>query len=105
MLLARHPLAAVRGQMIVDPQHWAELPDGHTRSTTLDTAAPEPVAAQQGLDQAMSTSMVFGQSQAALEVTVARRPLAYYDRLAGLAAPPDPAVAAVAENESLVGAA
>jgi hypothetical protein len=49
--------------------------------------------------------MVFGQSQAALEVTVARRPLAYYDRLAGLAAPPDPAGAAVAEDESLVGAA
>jgi hypothetical protein len=76
MLLARHPLAPVRGQMIVDAAHWAELPDGHTRSTTLDTAAAEPVPAQQGLDQAMSTSMVFGQSQAALEVTVARRPLA-----------------------------
>jgi hypothetical protein len=105
MLLARHPLAPIRGQMIVDAAHWAELPDGHTRSTTLDTAAAEPVPAQQGLDQAMSTSMVFGQSQAALEVTVARRPLAYYDRLAGLAAPPDPAGAAVAENESLVGAA
>jgi hypothetical protein len=30
LLLARHPLAAARGQMIVDSGHWAELPDGHT---------------------------------------------------------------------------
>jgi hypothetical protein len=49
--------------------------------------------------------MVFGESRAALEVTVARRPLAYYDRLAGLAAPLDPAPAAQTAGESLVGAA
>lgn len=109
MLLARHPLAAVRGQMVVDPAHWAELPDGHTRSTTIDTVDPEPVAAQQISGSTTAESMVFGEARAALEVTVARRPLAYYDRLAGLAAPPDPATRAdeggSEGSESLVGAA
>ncbi|GAA4561235.1 IS21 family transposase [Pseudonocardia xishanensis] len=115
MLLARHPLAAVRGQMVVDPGHWAELPDGHTRSTTLDALDPEPVAAQQVSEQqpvsAMSGSMVFGEARAALEVAVARRPLAYYDRLVGLTTPPDPSPDVSAESaaqntgESLVGAA
>jgi hypothetical protein len=70
MLLGRHPLAAVRGQMIVDPAHWAELPDGHTRSTTLDITDHEPVGAQQAqgdpTSSSVSGSMVFGESQAAL---------------------------------------
>ncbi|MGE3295705.1 MAG: IS21 family transposase [Geminicoccaceae bacterium] len=111
LLLARHPRSALRGQMIVDPAHWAELPDGHTRSTILDTPHPEPVGAQQVSEQspisAMSGSMVFGESRAALEVTVARRPLAYYDRLAGLSTPPDPAPETTAQtsDESLMGAA
>jgi transposase len=106
LLLARHPLAVVRGQMIVDPAHWAELPDGHTRSTTVDVADRDSVVAQQVPGSATSESMVFGESRAALEVTVARRPLAYYDRLAGLVAPPDPATAAeTGKGESLVGAA
>jgi hypothetical protein len=105
MLLARHPRSAVRGQMIVDPEHWAELPDGHTRATTTDSPDPEPVVPQQAPVDTQS-SMVFGESRAALEVTVARRPLAYYDRLAGLAAPPEPATTAeTTTSESLVGAA
>lgn len=110
ILLARHPRSALRGQMIVDPEHWAELPDGHTRSTTLDTPDPEPVAAQQAPGPATS-AMVRPESRAALEVSIARRPLAYYDRLAGLATPPGPSpdlsaeTAAQATGESLVGAA
>lgn len=109
LLLARHPRSTLRGQMIIDPAHWAELPDGHTRSTTLDAPDPEPVAAQHVLNAA-TTAMVRPESQAALEVTVARRPLAYYDRLAGLTAPPDSPettaqATAQAAGESLVGAA
>ena len=113
LLLARHPLAVVRGQMIVDPQHWAELPDGHTRSTTLDADDLESAAAQQIPGSATSPSTVFGEARAALNVTVARRPLAYYDRLAGTAAPPDPSAdtdestgeGSGASSTSLVGAA
>ncbi|MEV1295681.1 hypothetical protein [Pseudonocardia sp. NPDC049635] len=114
-LLARHARSPLRGQMVIDPQHWAELPDGHTRSTTLDAARspdPEPVATQQIPGISMSSSMVFDRSRAAFEVTVARRPLTDYDRLAGLPAPPEPAneaagpLSEAAESgESLVGAA
>lgn len=106
MRLARHSRSTLRGQMIVDPEHWAELPDGHTRSTTLEGPDPEPVAAQQVPGPATS-AMVRPESRAALEVTVARRPLAYYDRLAGLGAPPGPSPdpSAQTTGESLVGAA
>lgn len=103
--------------MIVDSAHWAELPDGHTRSTILDTADspdPEPAVAQQipgqpaspSMPSSMPSSVMFDQSRAALEVTVARRPLIDYDRLAGL--PPDvttPGEAGNSSGESLVGAA
>ena len=36
LLLAVHSRAAVRGTWVVDPTHWDGLPDGHTRSTTID---------------------------------------------------------------------
>jgi len=35
-LLAAHARSAVRGTWVVDPTHWDGLPDGHTRSTTID---------------------------------------------------------------------
>ena len=110
MLLARHARSPLRGQMVIDPQHWAELPDGHTRSTTLDiTDSPdrELAAAQQIPIESMSSSMVFDRSRAALGVSVARRPLADYDRLAGLLAPDAPPTVTPGEvaGESMVGAA
>ena len=36
--LATHPRAARRGAWVVDPDHWAGLPDGHTRATIVDPA-------------------------------------------------------------------
>lgn len=44
--LASHPRAARRGAWQVDPAHWAGLPDGHTRATTLDPARPDRGAAR-----------------------------------------------------------
>ena len=40
-MLAAHPRAPRRGELVVDPAHWDGLPDGHTRATTLDRP-PEP---------------------------------------------------------------
>ena len=38
--LARHQRATERGTLVVEPAHWAELPDGHTRATTVETSRP-----------------------------------------------------------------
>ncbi|MGW5302180.1 Mu transposase domain-containing protein, partial [Rhodococcus aetherivorans] len=35
-VLCVHPRATTKGSWIVDPAHWAGLPDGHTRATTID---------------------------------------------------------------------
>ena len=54
--LASHPKAARRGAWQVDPDHWAGLPDGHTRATIVEpvgrslfgspaASAVEPLAA------------------------------------------------------------
>jgi transposase len=54
--LASHPKAARRGAWQVDPDHWAGLPDGHTRATVVEpvgrslfgspaASAVEPLAA------------------------------------------------------------
>lgn len=49
-LLARYARARTRGSWIIDPAHWNDLPDGHTRSTVIElphrklTAAPAAVA-------------------------------------------------------------
>jgi hypothetical protein len=40
-LLAAHPRARHRGSWVVDPEHWAGLPDGHTRATTTGQAATD----------------------------------------------------------------
>lgn len=37
-VLAVHARAPRRGSWIVDPAHWAGLPDGHTRATFLDAS-------------------------------------------------------------------
>ena len=36
--LATHPRAGVKGSWVVEPAHYDGLPDGHTRTTTLDTS-------------------------------------------------------------------
>ena len=52
LLLAHHQRAAQRGAMVVDPAHWAELPDGHIRAVA--TAPPTKQPAQQGSRQTSS---------------------------------------------------
>jgi len=39
-LLSVHSRAAKPGTWVTDPTHWDGLPDGHTRATTADPAAP-----------------------------------------------------------------
>jgi hypothetical protein len=115
--LARHPRAGQRGQRVVDPAHWVELPDGHTRAVTLDT----PEAAASSVGPATSPTAPPADAPAVrveawpgFGVTVAHRPLADYDVVAGLAPPtptptPPPQVADPATTatlaETLVGAA
>lgn len=44
-VLALHRRSLVRGAWVIDPAHWASLPDGHTRATTnarTDTDPADP---------------------------------------------------------------
>ncbi|MGH3094686.1 MAG: IS21 family transposase [Streptosporangiales bacterium] len=79
-LLAVHSRARQRGQWVIDEQHWAGLPDGHTRAVTLDsgpdtaehaghTAAPDPLAGLLARNHAAATE-------------VATRPLSVYQAAA-----------------------
>jgi transposase len=86
--LATHPRASTRGCWVVDEQHWAGLPDGHTRATTVETlptispsvpglpvaTGPDPLSALLATHHAAGTQ-------------VARRPLTDY-AAAVLGAPP-----------------
>ncbi|HEX5142518.1 MAG TPA: IS21 family transposase [Mycobacterium sp.] len=81
-LLAAHRRAATRGSWMVDPAHWAGLPDGHTRAVTLDPP-PTPAPAIPGRHDRMLDGLIAGNTAAA--IPVARRPLAVYDTAAGLA--------------------
>ncbi|WP_205347076.1 IS21 family transposase [Pseudonocardia broussonetiae] len=108
VLLARHPRSRLRGAMIVDPAHWAELPDGRTRATTTAGADGDPDPTGPSSRQPDSPA-VRPEVRAGFGVVVARRPLSDYDQLAGLASPPGPepvpADADADADVSLVGAA
>ncbi|MDD7965523.1 IS21 family transposase [Actinomycetospora lemnae] len=98
--LGRHPRAGQRGQRVVDPAHWAELPDGHTRATTVEaTHATSDAAAAPEVPEPAPT--VRTEAMAGLAVKVVHRPLTDYDALAGLAPPQHTAE----RDQSLVGAA
>jgi transposase len=98
--LGRHPRAEQRGQRVVDPAHWAELPDGHTRATTVEpTRPPSEVTAVE--DRPEPAPPVRTEARAGFAVEVVHRPLTEYDVLAGLVAPH----AAADGDRSLVGAA
>jgi hypothetical protein len=83
-VLAAHPRAPRRGSWIVDPSHWDGLPDGHTRATTTEHPAqprpPRPMPPAQASD-ALSALLT---AHAGAGVTVAHRPLSFYDTAAGL---------------------
>jgi hypothetical protein len=98
--LGRHSRAETRGQRVVDPAHWAELPDGHTRATTVEPthATSEQTAVK---DRPKATPAVRTEARAGFAVQVVHRPLSDYDVLAGLVTPH----AAAGRDRSLVGAA
>lgn len=108
--LARHPRAAQRGQRVVDPAHWVELPDGHTRAVTLDASAGAPAevaassadATSEPTTPAAVTPAVRVEAWPGFGVQVVHRALADYDVVAGLT---PPAAEPTAPAESLVGAA
>jgi transposase len=79
-LLARHTRARFRGDHQIDPAHWDGLPDGSTRTTTLESVTPrrsnEPAPVQLELLVARRDR---------LAVPVARRDLATYQHIADTA--------------------
>jgi transposase len=96
--LARHPRATQRGQRVVDPAHWDELPDGHTRAVTLENPAElaatpcantttDPTATPAAAS--VTTAAVRVEAWPSFGVQVVHRALADYDVVAGLA-PPTP---------------
>jgi transposase len=83
IVLAAHSRAARRGELVVDPTHWDGLPDGHTRTTTLDPPPePNPVG---GEPAELDPLAELRAHRPAVATPVARRPLAAYDTAAGLA--------------------
>jgi hypothetical protein len=99
--LGRHRRATERGALVVDPAHWAELPDGHTRATTVETTFHASNAAATVEDLSEPTPAVRTEARAGFGVEVVHRPLSDYDALAGLVSPRT----AAGRGESLVGAA
>ena len=93
-LLAVHGRAAVRGTWVVDPTHWDGLPDGHTRSTTIDpprrTGDPLPACAadaEQAAAEPNPLQALLTRSRLAA-TPVAKRALTAYDNAAGLTVSP-----------------
>jgi transposase len=80
-LLAVHPRATQRGSWIIDARHWDGLPDGATRATT--ERVPDPDKAFPQREQAHPLEALLTGSKAT-HIAVGRRPLATYDRAAGL---------------------
>ena len=101
--LGRHHRATERGQRSLDPAHWAELPDGHTRATTVEPihATSEQTAVA---DRPEPAPVVRTEARAGFGVEVVHRPLTDYDVLAGLA-PPRDEVSPRSRSSALVGAA
>jgi transposase len=83
-LLAVHPRARARGSWVVDARHWDGLPDGAGRATTERLPDPDEalLAAQQRQQADPLEALLVGST--ATHVVVGRRPLATYDRAAGL---------------------
>lgn len=82
-LLAAHPRAPRRGSWQVDPTHWNGLPDGHTRTTTLDPipgSGIRPVAVSPQLPGPEPLTGLLARHRA--DIPVARRPLTDYQTAA-----------------------
>jgi hypothetical protein len=91
-LLAVHPRATRRGSWVIDPRHWDGLPDGTTRATT--DRVPDPADALLAAPQPQRAhpleALLIGSK--ATQIVVRHRPLATYDRAAGLTQDNDGAV-------------
>ncbi len=83
--LATHPRAAIKGSWVIDPEHWAGLPDGHTRATTTDTPETSSPAGPQPTPGAPPEPLACLLHRRGADITVAARPLSIYHQLAGLA--------------------
>ncbi len=89
-LLAVHPRAKLAGSWVVDGAHWAGLPDGHTRATTIELVPPPERTGQDsaggggGADAdaaVVPLARVLARHRA--DVAVSARPLAEYAAAAG----------------------
>lgn len=85
-LLAVHPRATIRGSWVVDPAHWEGLPDGHTRAVCLDPPPDRSATGAAGHGEpAPNPLAALLAGHPAAGTVVARRPLAAYEQIAGLA--------------------
>jgi hypothetical protein len=87
-VLTAHPRASRRGSWVVDPSHWDGLPDGHTRATLVEPPGrqaeqPSAAAGVRPAEDAGPLAALLIQ-HAAAATPVARRPLEFYDAIAGL---------------------
>lgn len=82
-VLAVHARAPRRGIWMVDPQHWAGLPDGHTRATCLDPApTSKPTSGNSAVTGEPNPLAALLAGNRAASTVVARRPLSDYDKAA-----------------------
>lgn len=76
--LATHPRATIRGSWVIDPAHWDGLPDGHTRTTVVEPARPDPAVPASPASPATSPMTGLLPDRRRPKITVARRPLTDY---------------------------
>jgi hypothetical protein len=77
--LTSHHKATRRSEWVIDPAHWAGLPDGHTRAVTLEPSKPSPTP-QVSPTEPLSALLVRRHA----ELRVAARPLAEYAHAASV---------------------
>ena len=80
-VLAVHPRATTRGSWVVDPAHWAGLPDGHTRATVVETTTAGELTPAPSVGEPNPLAALLN-ANAHAAVPVARRPLTEYQAIA-----------------------
>lgn len=80
-LLVAHPRATRRGTWVVDPAHWDGLPDGHTRTTIVETAALGRLGTTRGPAAEPLAALL---SRRHADISVAARPLSDYTHAAAV---------------------
>jgi transposase len=95
-VLATHGRAGRRGSWVVDPAHWDGLPDGRTRAVVAEpyqqpTAGQRPPTVTTAAAHDAGPLAALLTRHAGAAAPVARRPLEFYDGIAGLSTPDQPA--------------